>query len=315
MSARENYSLAKQEIEKRRLSAVATAEARNTELRIKHSEINTIDSELTKTGLKLFKLACAGADIAPLRKRNEALVAKRRALLVELGYPEDYTDIKYTCKTCSDTGFVGTRMCPCLKELYVMKNIISSGMSKLIEKQSFDTFDLDRYRTNEENYKRMSYNLAVAKSFADNFGRHEDNLLLIGHTGTGKTHISTSIAKEVISRGFDVQYNSIQNIIADYENERFRSGYGERESDTAKYTECDLLIIDDLGTEFINSFTVSTLYNLINTRQNKGLSTIISTNLSAEELGSKYEARVYSRIIGCDYKVLRFEGENYRIFN
>ena len=315
MYSRENYQLAKEEIETRRKNAVSTADMRNLELQSKYESIRAIDAELSGTGLKLFKLACSGGDITPLKERNAALVKARRELLVSLGYPEDYTDVKYTCACCSDTGFVGTKMCSCLKELLLRKNILSSGMGSLIDKQSFDNFDLNWYKTNEEEYRRMSHNLASAKQFAKDFGIRQQNMLLIGSTGTGKTHLSTAVAKEVISRGFDVLYDSAQNIISAFENDRFRSGYGQREKESDKYFECELLIIDDLGTEFINQFTVSTLYNLINTRQNRGVSTIISTNLSAEELGTKYEGRIYSRIIGCDYKVLFFSGKDHRIYS
>ena len=234
-------------------------------------------------------------------------------MLVKLGYPEDYTEVHYVCKECSDTGFINTKMCSCLKQLLITKNIQSSGMGKLIDKQSFDNFDLDWYKSNPDHYEHMTRNLKIAKSFANNFARHQDNLLLIGTTGTGKTHISTAIAKNVISQGFDVLYDSAQNIIADYETDRFKSGYGTSETISGKYTECDLLIIDDLGTEFINQFSISVLYNLLNTRINKGLSTIISTNLSATELAGKYEGRIYSRMIGADYTVLRFDGKDHRV--
>ena len=313
MYSRENYAASKAEIEKRRLDAIATAEERNRELSLVSPEIKEIDSELTGTGLLLFKTACAGGDITPIRERNEALMAKRRQILVSLGYPADYTDVHYTCTACSDTGFVGTKMCTCLKQLLITKNIQSSGMGNLIDKQSFENFNLGVYRANPEVCARMERNVRIAKAFADNFARHHDNLLLIGTTGTGKTHISTAIAKVVISQGFDVLYDSVQNIINDFENDKFHSGYGHSESAGAKYLECDLLIIDDLGAEFISQFSVSALYNLINTRQNKGLSTIISTNLSGPELAGKYDGRIYSRIIGADYTVLRFEGNDYRI--
>lgn len=158
----------------------------------------------------------------------------------------------------------------------------------------------------------MERNLRIARSFSENFARHHDNLLLIGTTGTGKTHISTAIAKEVISQGFDVLYDSVQNIINDFETDKFRSGYNNTESASEKYLECDLLIIDDLGTEFSNQFTVSCLYNLLNTRINHGKATVISTNLSPEELSSKYEGRIYSRLIGRS-TVLLFEGGDHRL--
>jgi DNA replication protein DnaC len=314
MYSRENYRLAKEEIERRRISAVAIADARNEELRASYPDINEIDKELTGTGLLLFKTACEGGDVDAIRVRNRELVKKRRALLVSYGFPENYTDVQYTCPICQDTGFVDTKMCRCLKELLILKNVESSGMGKLIERQSFDNFDLEWYSDDEENYKRMKNNLTIARGYADNFPARGGNLLLIGNTGTGKTHVSTAIAKTVISQGFEVLYDSSQNIVNEFENDRFRSGYGQHESASRKYMECDLLIIDDLGTEFVNSFTVSCLYNLLNTRQNRGLSTIISTNLSAEELAGKYEGRIYSRIIGCDYRVLFFKGRDHRVY-
>ena len=309
-----NYQKAKEIIENRRTSAIATADARNEEVRERSETIAKIDSELTGTGLLLFKTACAGGDIEPIKKRNLELVAKRRAELVRLGLGEDYTDVKYTCKECSDSGFIETKMCTCLKEMLVMMNIESSGMGALIDKQSFDNFDLEWYNTDEATYKRMARNFRVAKDYAENFGKKCANLLLLGKTGTGKTHISTAIARTVIAKGYDVLYDSAQNIVSVFEDDRFHSGYGEHERRSDKYLECDLLIIDDLGTEFINQFTVSCIYNLINTRQNRGKSTIISSNLSADELGTKYEGRVYSRIVGCDYTVLLFAGNDHRVY-
>lgn len=313
MYTRENYALAKAEIEKRRLDAISTAEERSLDLALESEEIKRIDAELAGTGLLIFRTACMGGDIEAVRARNTELQKERRALLVKLGYPEDYTDVHYTCTECSDTGFVGTKMCKCLKQLLITKNIQSSGMGNLIDQQSFDNFNLDVYKNNPDILARMQRNLKIARSFAENFARHHDNLLLIGTTGTGKTHVSTAIAKEIISQGFDVLYDSVQNIVNDFERDKFRSGYNSAEASSDKYLECDLLIIDDLGAEFVTQFSVSALYNLINTRQNKGLSTIISTNLTAGELAGKYEGRIYSRIIGADYTVLRFEGDDRRI--
>lgn len=312
MYTRENYALAKAEIEKRRLDAIATAEERNADLALESDEIRNIDKELSQTGLLIFKTACEGGDIEAIRSRNTELQKKRREILVKLGYPEDYTEPHHTCKVCSDTGFVGAKMCSCLKQILITKNIQSSGMGKLIDKQSFDNFNLDVYKNNPEIHARMERNLRLAKAYADNFAAKRGNLLLIGTTGTGKTHISTAIAKAIISQGFDVLYDSVQNIVNDFERDKFKSGYNSEQT-SEKYNECDLLIIDDLGAEFITQFSVSALYNLINTRQNKGLSTIISTNLSASELAGKYEGRIYSRIIGADYTVLRFEGDDRRI--
>ncbi len=314
MYSRKNYNEAKEEIAKRRTDAIAAAEEKKADLARKYPEIQEIDSELAHTGMLIFKTACQGGDISAVREQNEKLVAKKGELLLSLGYPADYTEVKFTCPVCSDTGFIGTRMCRCLKEVLIKKNIQSSGMGRLIERQSFENFDLDWYKSSEEDYKRAVHNYNTALAFAANFSKDKGaNLLLIGNTGTGKTHISTAIAQRVISGGFDVLYDTAQNIIGAFADDQFRDRYRQPEPEADKYLECDLLILDDLGAEYTNQLTVSCLYNLINTRQNKGLSTIISTNLSAKELAGKYEGRIYSRIVGSDYTVLYFTGKDHRI--
>ena len=313
MYARENYSKVKQIIDERRIRAINESDAKNLEVAALSDDIRVIDRELRGTGLRLFKVACEGGDITPIRERNLFLGEQRRAALKKLGLPEDYTDVKFTCQACSDTGFVGERMCSCFREMLITENIKSSGMGKLIEKQSFENFDLERYSYDKEVYTRAKNNLADAKRFAENFPNVPSTLLLMGKTGTGKTHISTSIAKALIERGYEVLYDSAQNIVTAFETDRFKSGYGPYEPKGEKYLECELLILDDLGTEFVNQFTLSCLYNLINTRQNKGLVTIISTNLPPSELLQKYEDRIYSRIMGCDSKTLLFLGKDYRI--
>ena len=307
----DNYQKVKEIIEKRRLEAIREADERNLEMRALSEDIREIDAELVKTGLLLFKTACDGADISPIRERNLHLNKTRKELLVSLGYPEDYTEVHYTCEKCSDTGFIDTAMCTCFRELLIKENVRSSGMGNLIEKQSFENFSLKHY--DAEARKLMEKNLTVAKEFVEGFGKGEKNLLLIGPTGTGKTHLSTAIAKVLIEKGVEVLYDSAQNIFSAFERDKFKSGYGPYEPEATKYTECDLLIIDDLGTEFISQFTVSCLYNLLNTRINKARSTIISTNLSPAELSEKYEDRIYSRIVGEDSRILLFKGKDKRL--
>ena len=304
---------AKAEIEARRNNARAEADYRSEIIRSKSDEVASIDEELSKTGMLIFKTACSGGDITPIKERNKALQQRRTEIIVELGYPADYTDVKYTCPECSDTGYIdGVKTCRCLKEIIVRERIAASAMGNLIEKQSFDNFNLGCYSYDKKVEEKMSAILAMAKNYVKNFSKKRENVLLIGPTGTGKTHISTAIARELIHQGYDVIYDSTQNILSDFEGDRFRSGYGREENRSDKYLECTLLIIDDLGTEFSNQFTLSTLYNLLNTRQNKGLPTIISTNLTPEELAKKYEDRIYSRIIG-SAKILPFEGKDERV--
>lgn len=316
MYSYENYYKVKNEIEKRRLTAIDEAKERAEQLRAASDEVRKIDEELSGTGLLIFKTACQGGDISSIKKRNEKLKSRRRAAIKKLGYPEDYDEVKYTCQKCSDTGYIGgTKMCSCLREELIRATIQSSGIGDLIETQSFDNFDLEWYKDDPKVYQRMKSNLAQAKSYATGFSKNKGtNLLLVGTTGTGKTHVSTAIAREVIHQGYDVIYDSIHNIISDFEADHFRSPYSKAETKSDKYLECDLLIIDDLGTEFSTQFTISCIYNLINTRMNRGIATIISTNLDPGELSSKYEGRIYSRLVGKNSTVLKFEGRDKRIF-
>ena len=315
MYKRENYRRILDELRESREAAERDAELRTQRLCELSEEFRAVDSELRTTGMQLFKLACMGKDLTPLMERNKHLNSERTRLILSLGFPEDYTDPKYSCELCEDTGYVakGTKYCSCLREKYIRENIKSSGIGRLIETQSFDNFRLDVYEDDEANYKRMKSIFTKAKKYAEDFEAAPTTLLLLGKTGTGKTHISTSIAGALIKKGVEVLYDSSQNIVSAFENDRFRSGYGHYDPEGDKYMECDLLIIDDLGTEFVNQFTISCLYNLINTRQNKGLHTIISTNLDSTELRNKYEGRIHSRILGGESTVWLFAGVDFRL--
>ena len=295
----------KAEIEEKRLAAIAKADDRNEMLRERNEKIRNIDKEMTSTGLKLFRAACVGADIEPIKERNRELAKMRAEALSELGYPEDYTDVHYSCPTCSDTGFVDGRMCSCFREALIKENIKSSGMGVLIEKQSFEKFVISD-KLPEEEKARLERIVKIAKEYAENFNTGNKNLVLIGTTGTGKTHISTSIAKRVIEQGYEVLYDTAQNIFSAFEEDKFKSGYGPYTSKGEKYLECDLLIIDDLGTEFVTQFSTACLYNLINTRINKGLPFIISSNLDKKQLLDTYDARIVSRILGTTSILLLF---------
>ena len=315
MYSYENYDKVKADIEKRRLSAIAEADRRNEELRENSAEIRIIDEELTGTGFKIFKAACSGEDITPIKERNLALCATRRKIIKELGYPEDYTEVKYSCSDCSDSGFLPSgKMCHCFKEALIRETVAASGMGNLLDTQSFDNFELDWYRDDGDTYAKMSAVVRQAKDYVRDFGEKRENLLFVGPTGVGKTHLSTAIAREIINLGYDVIYDSVQNIINDFEDDKFRSGWGEKEEKSRKYLECDLLIIDDLGTEFTTQFSISCLYNLINTRQNRNLATVISTNYPLKDLSAKYEDRIFSRLIGKGTKVMVFHGRDKRLF-
>ena len=304
----------------RRAKAEADALQRLESLHAKIPELAEIDAELAKTGARIFEACQLGSEgiaerIERIKRDNLALQARRAAILIENGYPADYTEPRYYCKKCSDTGYDGMQMCECKRRELVLAGYESSGMGELLKTQSFETFSLDYYKYDPQAYSTMKHTYEAAKSYAENFaaGKNNGNLLFIGATGLGKTHLSTSIAREVINKGFDVKYDTIQNIITDFEQKQFRAtgDISQDDDPTERYFECDLLIIDDLGTELTNQFTLSCLYNLINTRINRASSMIISTNLSPSELRRRYAERITSRLFG-EFRALPFAGGDVR---
>ena len=177
--------------------------------------------------------------------------------------------------------------------------------------QTFDTFSLDYY--SDDDKKIMAQNVKILREFAEGYNKSTyENFLFHGPTGLGKTHLSSAVARSVIEKGGYVVYESSITLFADYEAKRFgNSYYSDYDSNVEKYIDCDLLIIDDLGCELTNQFTVSCLYSIINTRMIERKSTIISTNFTPAELKKKYSDRIVSRIF-CDYKPLIFRGADIR---
>ena len=313
--SRENVLKAKEIFALKRTDAEARAVERRRELADKFPEIGAIDRELARTGEKIFGAIPAGHDgidarIAALREENELLRRRRALLLLAHGYPADYSDLKYDCPICSDTGYVGIKMCSCMRAELTKLGYESSGLGRLLDEQTFEAFSLNYYPPNA--VERMRYNLQSLKSFAESFGDGEaKSWLLFGATGLGKTHLSTAVAKTVLDRGYDVVYESAQNFFSDFEAERFRAYGQEAPASTARYFSCDLLILDDLGTELSSQFTVSCLYNILNTRINQKKATIINTNLTQEELRRKYADRITSRLFG-EFRPLAFTGTDIR---
>ena len=310
-----NYRKIREEFEQKRLRASQAAEERRLYLHSISEEARELDRALSQIGLRIFKTGCAGGDdvqknIKKIQCEQQDMLSAKKILLRSLGLDEDYTEIKYECPDCMDTGFIDTKMCKWMKRALVMEGFRSSGLGSLIERQSFDNFSLSYYAG--EDLERMKRNLATVKAYAESFSPQSKNLLLMGGTGLGKTHLSTAMAKCIIENGNDVVYESAQNIIGDFEADRFRHGYDSKEEMRAdKYFECDLLIIDDLGVEVINSFSVSCLYNLINTRLNHTRPTVISTNMSPQIMRSRYDDRITSRLLG-EFSVLLFSGTDVR---
>jgi len=291
------------------------ARLRRAEVHTALPEIEKIDRELSATGFKIFDATLRGdmAKIDEVNAENLALQKKRAEIMQLAGFAPDYTEIKYECEECGDTGTVGYSMCKCMRKRLVEASIESSGMSDLIKRQSFANFSLEYYNQTPDSAKRMNTIYNFLKNYAENFDTEKSgNLALFGGTGLGKTHLSSAVAGKVIEKGNDVYYISAMNLFADFEEKRFGSSSSyESTGEIEQYFTCDLLIIDDLGSEMINQFTVSCLYNVINSRLNHKKPTIISSNLTQDEFRKKYWDRISSRVFG-EYLVLHFIGSDIR---
>ncbi len=321
---KENFKRIREEFRIKGLMAEQEADERRAELYGAIPELWELDSRLSSFGLRIMQSAISGFNaregIADLRRENEKILEERALLLRKNGYPANYSDVKYECDKCRDTGYVGIQMCSCMRRALVEAGMASSGLSGLIGRQSFENFDLSLCRQDAKTAAKMEENYHNLQNYANNFsmGRGENrpnSLLFIGGTGLGKTHLSTAVARVVVERGYDVYYNSAVGMISDFEQKRFGNGVasdGQEGDNTARYTGCDLLIIDDLGTEVINQFTLSCIYHVLNTRLNLQLPTIISTNLSTAELQKNYNDRLVSRLYG-DYVVVPFYGKDVRL--
>lgn len=312
-------SKATQIIESRRNKAQRTQLARHLEVTEKLPIISKYEEELSVTGLAAAKAIGMGKDankyIEELSSLNLSIQDAIKSVLKENGYPENYLEVPYTCPKCQDTGFSGGYVCECRKEL--LKELAGLELASVSpsEKCRFDNFSLDYYplpvdsRLGISPQKRMSEIFEYCKCYAEDFSPESESLYMHGATGLGKTHLSLAIANVVAEKGFRVIYDSAQNLLSSLEKEKFSySNTGEREKEIL---DCDLLIIDDLGSEFSTQFTTSAVYNIVNTRNNRSKPVIISTNLTDTELEAKYSQRITSRIIG-EYVSLLFIGRDIR---
>lgn len=313
--SKETYKKAEQELAQRRSRALAEREEHHRIAVETAPEILEAEEKMSRAGLATIKAIGMGAAdakeyIQKLSEINLEAQAQRRLLLKSNGFPEDWLDVHYTCKKCEDKGFVSGIMCGCFKEL--LKSIEYEKLcSKLpVGNCRFDNFKLDFYPdgAGTSPKKRMESVLNYCKEYAADFSRRSPSLLLYGKTGLGKTHLSLAIAGKAVEEGYGVIYSSAQNLFNKFEKDKF----GKADANTEEtILDCDLLIIDDLGAEFTTQFTVSALYNIVNSRELEGKPTIISTNLMPEQLTKAYGERIASRILS-NYVMLYFDGSDIR---
>jgi DNA replication protein DnaC len=249
------------------------------------------------------------------KNENLALQLERRELIAA-NFEPGYVDDSPICDRCGGTGYVGSTMCECLAELCRQEQKRELTFLN-VGKESFEQFRLDYYPDRIDPRQGVNIRAVMEKTFqicrryAMEFTERSENLLFSGGTGLGKTFLSACIARTVADRGYSVCYETASHLFSKLERAKF-SGDEDARRETEKYTACDLLIVDDLGTEMGGQFTTSALYSLVNDRILDGKATIISTNLNSEDLEKRYSAAIASRLRG-NYRRIAFMGEDIRL--
>lgn len=310
--ARARLEQAKLERERENEAHRAAAYERYPRLREIDRELQQSMAELAIAFLKKDSEETLGA----IRTRNQKLQAERNWILEAGEFEDGYLDDTPVCTRCGGTGYDGSQMCSCLRELCrqeqkkELTSLLGSG------RESFDTFRLDVYsdaydpKLGTSPRELMRSNLNICKKYAAGFSAASGSLLFSGATGLGKTFLSACIARQIADRGFSVMYETAIRLFGDFETEKFGAQGGDG-SLTRKYFDCDLLIIDDLGTEMTTQFTVSALYSVLNTRMMEGKPILISTNLLPEALETRYSPQIASRIVGT-FRLIKFAGDDLR---
>ncbi len=313
------YVLAMRELEEIRKENRNILSYRNLEVAKIAPEIPEIDRELMKSGTALLKTVLdKSEDFSVVKERIQNLQAKKLDLLKENGYPEDYLEDIYDCRECRDTGFVGGHRCSCLKSLIAKHIGANANLSEYMKEQTFERFNFSLFEDVEKDGKIIPVRKLMRKAFdmclnfAENFQTDKANIILSGNAGTGKTYLSSCIANRALERGKTVYYTSAYKLFDTLEALKFGKETADEAIDVSKYVyDVDLLIIDDLGTEFTTQFTSAAFFDIVNSRLVRGKSTVISTNLDLEGINRLYSQRVTSRIMG-DYKAVTLLGDDVR---
>ena len=296
-------------------------EARRNEIYRVIPAVRELEAEIASRSVAGAKRLLAGdtGALAELREELADLREQKAILIRAKGYPEDYLTLHYRCPDCEDTGWRQGRKCHCFLRAQMKLLYAQSNLDHVLDQENFSRLSYDYYDSSEiipelglTNADYMRRVVAGCREFAADFDRKKENLLFTGSTGVGKTFLTNCIAKELIDSGHTVIYLSAGDLFEVFSRNKFDYDTPEDMRDTYRYIlDCDLLIIDDLGTELNNSFTSSQLFYCINERMNMNRSTIISTNLSLKQLRDSYTDRVTSRIMR--YRIIPLYGRDIRV--
>ena len=314
------YDKAWAELAARKTSARESAAARRAEVTRQLPEVAALEREMAAQAASVARLVISDPQraeerIEDLAARNLSLQQRREEILASAGYPPDYLEERHTCALCQDAGYIETKMCQCMSALLRREAGVALGRSAPMDGCTFENFSLDYYDPEpDEAGNSPRDKLRFCKSWADSFSPQSESILLTGPTGVGKTHLSVAMAGVAAQAGYGVVYTPVQRMMDALEGEKFARDNAAREKyagATEIYLDCDLLVLDDLGTEFSSSFTGAALFNILNTRMVERRPTIISTNLELADIKARYHQRMASRLI-YGYKVIRLSGKDIR---
>jgi len=313
---------ARKALEKKRIQNEERIEQRLEKVYAEVPRIRILDTELRVTMVELVGAALgadAGLQVENIKLKNLELQEERQRELIRAGFSEYYLSDEYMCTRCNDTGYIDSKMCQCLKNLYDEEQRASLSNLFKLGTETFDNFDITYYAdtpasdTGISPRRSMEVVYETCVEYARKFGSKSMNLLFTGAPGLGKTFLSACIARVVAENGFSVVYDTASSIFARFEDIQFQrtdDPDGVR-NEINRYLECDLLIIDDLGTEMTTSFTISSLYEIVNTRLVNSRKTLISSNLTPPEMHRRYSEQIMSRL-EWEYQVLKFYGDDIR---
>lgn len=284
--------------------------------------VREMNEEIGSAAVRSARQLLAGDEkaVEKLRKTIADLKEERQVLMEAYGYPADYLEMKYECPDCRDTGYQDGKKCHCFRQREIDLLYAQSNIREILNRENFNHFSYDYFddtkvdeRSGKTARQYMTQVVAACRQYVDNFGSKKENILFTGKTGLGKTFLSNCIARELIERCYSVVYLPAVEMFEIFSKERFSYDSTDEDKDRSQYLmECDLLIIDDLGTELVNTFTTSQLFYVINERLNRKKGTIISTNLPVNEMRDEFTDRVMSRIVS-QYRVIPLYGEDIRI--
>ena len=310
-----------QQFEEDRQAREERFQARRESIFRRQPRLRQIDEELRSTMSRIISSALRhGTDPGPavevLREENLRIQEEKRQLLNQMGLPQDCLDEKPACALCGDTGYRNGQVCRCLRQYYAREQ--QKELSRMLDlgSQSFDTFSLDWYPQEYDSSfgssarENMEKVYDICADYAHQFGKYPGNLLLFGAPGLGKTFLSAAIAREVSGNGWSVVYDTAGRIFQRFEAQKF-TREEDAGDDVDRVLNCDLLILDDLGTEMTTAFIQSALYQIVNTRLMEKKSTILNTNLMPGEIARRYSPQLASRIEG-EYQLLPFFGKDIR---